>query len=60
MTGNGKVIWTDRDTGELVKSVQVDDPRNGYSLTAAPLVISDKLIVGGSGGDAAPATISTR
>jgi alcohol dehydrogenase (cytochrome c) len=51
VTGNGKVNWTNRDTGELVKSVQVDDPKNGYSLTAAPLVIGDKLIVGGSGGD---------
>jgi alcohol dehydrogenase (cytochrome c) len=51
VTGNGKVLWTDRDTGQLVKTVQVDDPKNGYSLTAAPLVIGDKLIVGGSGGD---------
>jgi alcohol dehydrogenase (cytochrome c) len=51
VTGNGKVLWTNRDTGELVKTVQVDDPKNGYSLTAAPLVIGDLLIVGGSGGD---------
>jgi alcohol dehydrogenase (cytochrome c) len=51
VTGNGKVLWTNRDTGELVKTVQVDDPKNGYSLTAAPLLIDDKLIVGGSGGD---------
>jgi alcohol dehydrogenase (cytochrome c) len=51
VTGNGKVLWTNRDTGELVKTVQVDDPKNGYSLTGAPLVIGDKLIVGGSGGD---------
>jgi alcohol dehydrogenase (cytochrome c) len=51
VTGNGKVLWTNRDTGELVKTVQVDDPKNGYSLTGAPLVVGDKLIVGGSGGD---------
>jgi alcohol dehydrogenase (cytochrome c) len=51
VTGNGKVLWTNRDTGELVKTVQVDDPKNGYSLTTPPLVIGDKLIVGGSGGD---------
>lgn len=51
VTGNGKVLWTNRDTGELVRTVQVDDPKNGYSLTAAPLLIDDKLIVGGSGGD---------
>jgi alcohol dehydrogenase (cytochrome c) len=51
VTGNGKVLWTNRDTGEPVNTVQVDDPQNGYSLTGAPLVIGDKLIVGGSGGD---------
>jgi len=51
VTGNGKVLWTNRDTGEMVKTAQVDDPTNGFSLTAAPLVIGDKLIVGGSGGD---------
>jgi alcohol dehydrogenase (cytochrome c) len=51
VTGNGKLLWTNRDTGELVKTVQIDDPKNGYSLTAAPLVIGDKIIVGGSGGD---------
>ena len=43
ISGNGKVLWTNRDTGELVKTVQVDDPKNGYSLTAAPLLIDDKL-----------------
>jgi alcohol dehydrogenase (cytochrome c) len=51
VTANGKVLWTKRDTGELVKTVQVDDPKNGYFLSGAPLVIGDKLIVGGSGGD---------
>jgi alcohol dehydrogenase (cytochrome c) len=51
VTGNGKVLWTERDTGKLITTVQVDDPKNGYSLTTAPLVIGDKLIVGGSGGD---------
>jgi alcohol dehydrogenase (cytochrome c) len=51
VTGNGQVHWTNRDTGELVKSVQVDDPKNGYSLTTAPLVVGNMLLVGGSGGD---------
>ncbi len=51
VTGDGKVNWTNMDSGELVNSVQVDDPSNGYSLTTAPLAIGDKLIVGGSGGD---------
>ncbi len=51
VTGDGKVVWTNKDTGELVNSVQVDDPANGYSLTTPPLAIGDKLIVGGTGGD---------
>ncbi|MCP8939620.1 PQQ-binding-like beta-propeller repeat protein [Alsobacter sp. SYSU M60028] len=51
VTGPGKVIWTNAETGEQVRSVQVDDPKNGYALTAPPLVIGNKLIVGGSGGD---------
>lgn len=51
VTADGKVNWTDAETGELLNSVQVDDPANGYSLTAPPLVIGDTLIVPGSGGD---------
>lgn len=52
VTGNGKVNWTKADTGELVRSVQVADPKTtGYSLTAPPLALNGKLIVPGSGGD---------
>lgn len=51
VTADGKVLWTNDETGELVKTVQVDDPKNGYSLTTPPLVVGDKLLVGGSGGD---------
>jgi alcohol dehydrogenase (cytochrome c) len=52
VTGDCKVLWTKADTGELVKTVQFDDPKESLcALTAAPLVIDDKLIVGGSGGD---------
>jgi alcohol dehydrogenase (cytochrome c) len=52
VTSDCKVNWTKADTGELVKSVQFDDPKESHcSLTSAPLVIGDKLIVGGSGGD---------
>ena len=44
--------WTKADTGELVKTVQFDDPKTSLAtLTSAPLVVGDKLIVGGSGGD---------
>src|SRR5271169_3132327 len=52
VTADCKVIWTKADTGELVKTVQFDDPKRTHcTLTSAPLVIDDKLIVGGSGGD---------
>jgi alcohol dehydrogenase (cytochrome c) len=52
VTADDKILWTKADTGELVKTVQFDDPATSYSsLTAAPLVVDDKLIVGGSGGD---------
>jgi alcohol dehydrogenase (cytochrome c) len=52
VTNDCKVNWTKADTGELVKTVQFDDMKSTFcSLTSAPLVIDDKLIVGGSGGD---------
>jgi len=52
VTGNGMVVWTNADTGEMLNSVQVEDPiATGYSLTAPPMAIGDKLIVPGSGGD---------
>ncbi len=52
VTNDCKVLWTKSDTGELVKTVQFDDMKTSLcSLTSAPLVIDDKLVVGGSGGD---------
>ena len=52
VTNDCKVNWTKADTGELVKTIQFDDMKTSFcSLTSAPLVIDDKLIVGGSGGD---------
>jgi alcohol dehydrogenase (cytochrome c) len=52
VTGDCKVLWTKADTGELVKTVQFDDLKSSLcSLTSAPLVVEDKVIVGGSGGD---------
>jgi alcohol dehydrogenase (cytochrome c) len=52
VTGDCKVLWTKRDTGELVKTVKFDDLKASHcTLTSAPLLIDDKLIVGGSGGD---------
>jgi alcohol dehydrogenase (cytochrome c) len=52
VTGDCKVIWTNRDTGEVAKTVKFDDLKTSHcTLTAAPLLINDKLIVPGSGGD---------
>jgi alcohol dehydrogenase (cytochrome c) len=38
-------------TGAVRWDVQVEDYRTGHSITAAPLVVKDKVIVGISGGD---------
>ena len=52
VTGDCKVLWTRAGTGELVKTVQFDDLKTSLcTLTSAPLVVGDKVIVGGSGGD---------
>jgi alcohol dehydrogenase (cytochrome c) len=52
VTNDCKVLWTKADTGELVKTVLFDDMKTSHcALTSAPLVVEDKLIVGGSGGD---------
>ena len=52
VTGDCEVLWTKADTGEQVRTVQFDDPKKTHcTLTSAPLLIDDKLIVGGSGGD---------
>lgn len=61
--GNGKVFFGTRDnflvaldqkTGREVWKVSVDDPQQcGCNITAAPLLVKDKVIVGGNGGDEA-------
>jgi alcohol dehydrogenase (cytochrome c) len=52
VTADCKVIWTNRDTGEVAKTVKFDDLKTSHcTLTGAPLLIGDKLIVPGSGGD---------
>jgi alcohol dehydrogenase (cytochrome c) len=61
--GNGKVVFGTKDnfvvaldqkSGREVWKVSMDDPRQcGCNITAAPLLVKDKVIVGGNGGDAA-------
>jgi alcohol dehydrogenase (cytochrome c) len=61
--GDGKVFFGTKDnymvaldqkSGRLVWKVNVDDTKQcGCQITAAPLVVKDKVIVGGTGGDGA-------
>ena len=61
--GDGKVFFGTRDaylvaldqkTGRELWKVAVDDPKQcGCNITAAPLIVKDKVIVGGTGGDQA-------
>ena len=46
-----RVIATDKDTGKVVWESNLSDGQDGIELTAAPLAVKDKLIVGASGGD---------
>jgi alcohol dehydrogenase (cytochrome c) len=61
--GDGKVFFGTRDnfvvaldqmTGREMWKVSVDDPRQcGCNITSAPLLVKDKVLVGGNGGDQA-------
>jgi len=48
---DGKLVALNQDTGAVVWSVQAGDNAAGYSLTMAPLVYKDMVIVGGAGGE---------
>ncbi len=50
-TIDGKLVALDAKTGGVVFTKQIVDPTGGYSLTHAPLVLKDKLIVGSAGGE---------
>lgn len=50
-TIDGKLIAVDARTGKPVWSVAVAKPESGYSLTLAPLIVKDKVIVGVAGGE---------
>jgi alcohol dehydrogenase (cytochrome c) len=61
--GEGKVFFGTKDnfmvaldqkTGREVWKVSIDDPKQcGCNITGAPLVVKDKVMVGGNGGDQA-------
>jgi alcohol dehydrogenase (cytochrome c) len=50
-TLDGKLVALDQETGHVKWSVQVGPNAAGYSLTMAPLIYKDTVIVGGAGGE---------
>ncbi len=50
-TLDAHLLALDATTGHLLWDVKVADYRQGYSITAAPLALRDKIIVGISGGE---------
>jgi len=50
-TLDARLVALDRMTGDVVWDIEVADPAFGYSITHAPLVIDNMVIVGVSGGE---------
>ncbi len=50
-TIDGKLVALDAKTGGVVFTRQIVDTTGGYSLTHAPLVLKDTLILGSAGGE---------
>ena len=50
-TVDAHLVALDRKTGHLIWDVEVADYTKGYSVTAAPLAVKDKIIVGIAGGE---------
>lgn len=50
-TLDGRLIATNKETGEVVWQRQVADPDKGEGLTGAPLVVKDLAITGMAGGE---------
>jgi alcohol dehydrogenase (cytochrome c) len=48
---DGNLVALDAKTGKEVWRTRVVDPSLGYSLTMAPLVVKDKVILGPAGGE---------
>jgi alcohol dehydrogenase (cytochrome c) len=50
-TLDAHLVAVDRITGRSLWDVAVGDPKLGYSITMAPLVVKDKVLVGSGGGE---------
>lgn len=51
---DGRLLALDRKTGELVWETQTVDRSKGYSITGAPRVIKDLVVIGNGGADMGP------
>ncbi len=50
-TLDAHLVAIDRTTGRSLWDVPVGDPKLGYSITMAPLIVKDKVLVGSGGGE---------
>jgi PQQ-dependent dehydrogenase (methanol/ethanol family) len=50
-TLDGRLIALDQRTGAPIWSVQTTDPAQPYSITGAPCIAGDKVVIGNSGAD---------
>ncbi|MCA8881904.1 MAG: PQQ-dependent methanol/ethanol family dehydrogenase [Rhodobacteraceae bacterium] len=50
-TLDAKLVALDRKTGDVVWKSKIENYKEGYSYSAAPLVVDGKVIVGNSGGE---------
>src|SRR4030095_1185819 len=50
-TLDGHLVAIDRTTGRSLWDIPVGDPKLGYSITMAPLIVKDKVLVGSGGGE---------
>ena len=46
-----KIVALDRKTGKVVWNKRVDDYQEGYTITAAPIVVKGKIITANAGGE---------
>ncbi len=50
-TIDGRLIAIDAKSGRPAWNIEVGDPKAGYAVTHAPLVVKDKVLVGVAGGE---------
>lgn len=50
-TLDAKLVALDRKTGNVVWKQKIEEYKDGYSITAAPLIVKDMVVTGVSGGE---------